>query len=271
MPDLSYLLKPKYIIAIVLSTIGFLLMYIATGGNVDIIVWDHQFSVSGAEQLFYFVVGFVLLVGTSLYLYRDRLAEASDEVTFGEPSIARFMFHSSASAPLWLGIRLYLGFEWLAAGEHKIRDSAWRNGDSLEGYWTRAVAIPEEGRPPITYAGWREFLQYMIDHNWADWFTWIIVLGEIAVGVGLIVGALTGVAAFFGATMNMSFLLSGSSSSNPVLLILAILVIMGWRVAGYIGLDRWLLPMLGTPWTRGMDAPAVAPTGGRRAAAATGD
>jgi len=32
-----------------------------------------------------------------------------------------------------------------------------------------------------------------------------------------------------------------------VLLLLAILIILAWRVAGYWGLDRWALPMLGVP------------------------
>jgi thiosulfate dehydrogenase [quinone] large subunit len=48
--------------------------------------------------------------------------------------------------------------------------------------------------------------------------------------------------------MNMSFLLAGSASTNPVLFTLAIGVILAWKVAGYYGVDRWLLPMLGTPW-----------------------
>ena len=271
MPPLSNLLQPKYVAALILSTVGFLLMYIATGGHVDVIVWDHQFDVSGAQQLLYFIIGLILLVGTAIYLFRERGSTATDDVTFGEPPFAHFLFNSSASAPLWVGIRLYLGFQWLSADEHKIRDSAWRNGDSLEGYWKGAVAIPEEGSPKIRYDGWREFLQYMLDHNWADWFTWIIIIGEIAIGVGLLVGALTGLAAFFGATMNVSFLLSGSASTNPVLLVLAILVIVAWRVAGYIGLDRWLLPMLGTPWQRGVAPPTAAQTGGAGRAHATGD
>jgi thiosulfate dehydrogenase [quinone] large subunit len=29
---------------------------------------------------------------------------------------------------------------------------------------------------------------------------------------------------------------------------LAIGLILGWKVAGYYGLDRYLLPMLGVPW-----------------------
>jgi thiosulfate dehydrogenase [quinone] large subunit len=49
----------------------------------------------------------------------------------------------------------------------------------------------------------------------------------------------------------MSFLLAGSASSNPVLFVLAMGLILAWRVAGYYGVDRWLLPMLGTPWQPG--------------------
>jgi len=74
--------------------------------------------------------------------------------------------------------------------------------------------------------------------------------------VGLILGAFVGVAALAGAFMNMNFMLAGSASSNPVLLVLAILLILAWKTAGYIGLDRFLLPLLGTPWKA--PKPAVA-------------
>jgi len=76
------------------------------------------------------------------------------------------------------------------------------------------------------------------------------VFGEIAVGLGLVFGILTGFAAFFGALMNMSFLLAGSASTNPVMFTLAVGLILAWRVAGYYGVDRALLPMLGVPWHR---------------------
>ena len=52
--------------------------------------------------------------------------------------------------------------------------------------------------------------------------------------------------------MNMSFLLAGSASTNPVLFTMAIGLILAWKVAGYYGLDRILLPMLGTPWHPGV-------------------
>jgi thiosulfate dehydrogenase [quinone] large subunit len=51
--------------------------------------------------------------------------------------------------------------------------------------------------------------------------------------------------------MNVSFMLAGTVSSNPVMFGLTVFIILGWKVAGWWGLDRWLLPMLGTPWYPG--------------------
>jgi len=80
----------------------------------------------------------------------------------------------------------------------------------------------------------------------AAW-SWAIALGEIAVGIGLILGLFTGVAAFFGGLMNANYLLAGTVSTNPILFILATWLVLGWRVAGYYGLDRWVLPAVGVP------------------------
>ena len=132
-------------------------------------------------------------------------------------------------------------------------------GAALAGYWTHAVTIPETGRPPIAYEWYRSFIQTLLD-NAETWFAPLIVFGEIAVGLGLILGILTGPAAFFGALMNMSFLLAGSASTNPVLFTLAIGLILAWRVAGYYGVDRWLLPILGTPWNLRHRGEPTAPT-----------
>ena len=87
----------------------------------------------------------------------------------------------------------------------------------------------------------------------------LIPIGETAVGIGLLLGALVGFAAFFGSLMNMSFMLAGSASTNPVLFTLAIGLMLGWKVAGYYGLDRWLLPVLGVPWRSHIDAPHPTP------------
>jgi thiosulfate dehydrogenase (quinone) large subunit len=51
--------------------------------------------------------------------------------------------------------------------------------------------------------------------------------------------------------MNFNYLLAGSVSTNPILLALAILLVLAWKIAGWWGLDRWVLPLLGTPWRPG--------------------
>ena len=124
-------------------------------------------------------------------------------------------------------------------------------GNALLGYWMGAVAIPDAasgGHAAITYDWYRDFINLLINNNAQTWFGYVIVFGEIAIGLGLIFGVLPGFAAFFGALMNMSFLLAGSASTNPVLFTLGIGLILGWRVAGWYGVDRWLLPRLGVTW-----------------------
>ena len=71
----------------------------------------------------------------------------------------------------------------------------------------------------------------------------------------MILGIFTGIAAFFGGFMNWNFMMAGSASSNPLLFTIAVGLVLAWKVAGYYGLDRFVLPALGTPWQLG---PAVA-------------
>jgi thiosulfate dehydrogenase [quinone] large subunit len=178
-------------------------------------------------------------------------AEADGQVE--DPSFWKLFIGNTWYAVLWMPIRFFVGQEWLVAGEHKVRDDAWMSsGDALKGYFERAVAIPEApARPAITYDWFRQFLQYMLDHEWYTWFAKIVAVGEVLVGLGLIFGALVGIAAFFGTLMNFNFLLAGSASTNPVLFGLGVFIVLGWKVAGHLGIDRWLLPILGTPWRPG--------------------
>ena len=57
----------------------------------------------------------------------------------------------------------------------------------------------------------------------------------LLIRIGLLVGGLTVIAAFFGILMNFTFLYADSVSSNPTFIVLAVLIILGWRVAGWWG------------------------------------
>jgi thiosulfate dehydrogenase [quinone] large subunit len=73
------------------------------------------------------------------------------------------------------------------------------------------------------------------------------LIGELLVGAALILGVFVGFSALTGAFMNWNFMMAGATSLNPLMLAITILIIMAWKTAGWWGLDRWLLPALGTP------------------------
>jgi len=151
-------------------------------------------------------------------------------------------------------VRVYLGYSWVDAGWHKILDTGAKSnyiidGSGLLAFWQRIAAVPAApAKPVILYDWYRGFIQFLIDSHAEVFMGKVVAFGETAVGIGLILGAFVGVAALAGGFMNMNFMLAGSASSNPVLLVLAIVLILAWKTAGYIGLDRYLLPILGTPW-----------------------
>ncbi len=178
---------------------------------------------------------------------------AANGTIYEDPKFVRTLFSTSRFAWLWAVVRIWLGYQWVQAASHKIGEAAWvGGGEALKGFWERAVALPAApGRPAITFDWYRSFLQYMLDIHAYTWFAKLVAYGEMLVGIAMIVGAFVGIAAFFGALMNFNFMLAGSASTNPVLFIVAVLLVLAWKVAGYYGIDRYLLPVLGTPWKPG--------------------
>ena len=219
--------------------------------------WQELMDVSIAAVTVQTVLSWIFwlsAIALVVALFADRMKPGAAEVEVEDAAFVRFLFHNSRAGLLWLPIRLFLALAWLNSGLNKIVDENWQNGTVLAGFWGRNLEVPEQGSPAITFDWYRSFIQLLVDGGHEGWFTWIVMLGEISIGVGLLFGILTGMAAFFGALMNMTYLLAGSVSTNPVLFTLAIGIVLAWRVAGYYGVDRYLLPRLGTLWKPGTGA-----------------
>lgn len=165
-----------------------------------------------------------------------------------EPNIARFLFADTRLAPVWLVVRMYLGYLWLVAGWEKLVDPSgvWvgsKAGAAVAGFAKGAMQQTTGEHPQVT--GWyASFLKNVVVPN-AELFSYLVTFGEILVGVALIFGLFTGIAAFFGGFMNASYIFAGVAGANPLMFILATWLVLAWRVAGYWGLDRWVLPSLG--------------------------
>jgi thiosulfate dehydrogenase (quinone) large subunit len=173
-------------------------------------------------------------------------------VRLNDPPAAQALFGDVRFSWLWLIIRLYVGYEWLVAGWAKIQSPVWfgdKAGTALTGFIKGALAKSAGDHPDVQ--GWyASFLQNMVLPNAATWSKFVAV-GEVLVGVALILGIFTGIAAFFGTFMNFNYLLAGTVSTNPLLFALATFLVLAWKTAGWLGLDRWVLPLLGTPWSPG--------------------
>jgi hypothetical protein len=81
--------------------------------------------------------------------------------------------------------------------------------------------------------------------------SWLLALGLTLSGIALILGLLAGPSAFVSGALSASAWEQGNAAMASVMFALAVLLVVAWRSAGQIGLDRWLLPSLGLADYRG--------------------
>ena len=174
-------------------------------------------------------------------------------VQFSDPPFAQSLLGNTRWAWLWLLVRVYVGYSWITASLEKLDNPAWmQTGAALKGFWQSAVQTPAPpAHAPIAFAWYRAFIMALLNGGHYVWFAKVVSVGELAIGIALVIGAFTGIAAFVGGFMNWNFMMAGSASINPVLFALSIFLILAWKTAGWLGLDRVLLPAIGTPWRRG--------------------
>jgi thiosulfate dehydrogenase (quinone) large subunit len=161
------------------------------------------------------------------------------------PLILKIFFSSYLAIPVWTTVRIYIGWIWLNSSFEKLQSSAWVGqdaGTAISGFLGSSLtkSIGENPSVPHWYGNLIE--NYFLPN--ATLLSYIIAFGEFFVGLALIIGFLVGASAFFGALMNTNFMLAGAVSINPIMFVFSILLICAWRVAGFWGLDRWILPKL---------------------------
>ncbi|MFO7173124.1 MAG: DoxX family membrane protein [Bacillota bacterium] len=148
-------------------------------------------------------------------------------------------FRSKESAWFWLIVRVYVGWQWLEAGWHKV---AGPQPFDATGFLKGAIQ-KATGDHPAVQPWYAAFLENVALPN-VKLFNFLVAYGEVLVGLALILGFASMFAAFMGAFMNLNFMLAGTTSTNPILYTLQVLMLAaGSTAVGYWGVDRWFLPV----------------------------
>lgn len=152
----------------------------------------------------------------------------------------KFLRENVIAAGFLLILRLYVGYEWLTAGFHKLT-----GGFDATGFLKNAIGKPvmDKATNTMIYPTYTAFLENFALPN-AKLINFLIPLGEFLVGLGLILGAVTATAAFFGLMMNFMFLFAGTVSTNPWLVLLGTVIFIAGTNAGRFGVDYYLMPLL---------------------------
>lgn len=169
--------------------------------------------------------------------------------------LSDWLFRSREASFLWLVVRLWLGYQWVNTGYQKIwgseRSAFWFGGGAgVKSFASAGVLGSTTGKGGASYGWWAAFLHNFVIPN-ASLVGRVVTLGELLIGIGLIVGLFTGAAAVAGLLLNLTYMFSGSAGVNPMYALLSVFLILAWRNAGWIGVDRFVLQNAWTPHRRG--------------------
>jgi thiosulfate dehydrogenase [quinone] large subunit len=150
----------------------------------------------------------------------DLSVSESHQRIVRSPHVATTLFDTPRFALLWLAARVYLGWSWLDAGQSRLHDPLWMSGETLHATWAW-------GGHSLGYA----------------WLAAALAVGQTLLGIALILGLFVGVSAFAGSLLSCRPILAGSAAIDPVAFVVALGLVLAWKTAGWIGLDRWVLPL----------------------------
>jgi thiosulfate dehydrogenase (quinone) large subunit len=169
---------------------------------------------------------------------------------------------SKLAALAWTAMRVWLGVMWIQAGSAKLWGAEaaaflHNNGAGVAGF-------AAHGTP--AYSWWGSFLHGFVVPN-AGAIGILVAVAEFAIGVALVAGLFTRVAALGSLALLFTYVMSGTASVCAFYAAIAIVILVMWRTSSWIGVDglisayRQRHPSLFTfhlPGARGAAGTAVA-------------
>jgi len=139
---------------------------------------------------------------------------------------------SKLAALAWTAMRVWLGVMWIQAGYAKIWGAEaagflHNNGAGVAGF---------AGHGTPAYSWWGSFLHGFVVPN-AGAIGVLVAVGEFAIGVALVAGLFTRVAALGSLALLFTYVMSGTASVCAFYAAIAIVILVMWRTSSWIGAD----------------------------------
>jgi thiosulfate dehydrogenase (quinone) large subunit len=132
----------------------------------------------------------------------------------------------------WLAMRVWLGIMWIQAGWAKLFGA--ENAFFLHHNGAGVAGFAAHGTPAYTW--WGHFLTGFVVPN-AGWIAVLVAVSELVIGVALVAGLFTRVAALGSLALLFTYVMSGTASVCGWYALFAIVILTMWRTSGWIGFD----------------------------------
>jgi thiosulfate dehydrogenase (quinone) large subunit len=159
-------------------------------------------------------------------------AVIGDPLERSNPHVWEWLKRSKAMAVVWLAARVWLGAMWIEAGYEKL----WGNESAGFMHHDAAGVKGFASHGLAAYSWWGSFLHHFVVPN-SGWIGITVAVAEFAIGLGLVAGCLTRIAALGSLALLFTYVMSGTASVCAFYALLAIVTLTMWRTASWIGVD----------------------------------
>jgi thiosulfate dehydrogenase (quinone) large subunit len=156
----------------------------------------------------------------------------------GEPSgrqslrVWEWLKESKIMAVGWTAMRVWLGIMWIQAGSAKLWGA--ENPAFLHNNGAGVAGFASHGVP--AYSWWGSFLHNFVVPN-SGWIAILVAVAEFMIGVALVSGLFTRVAAVGSLTLLFTYVMSGTASVCALYALFAIVILTFWRTSSWLGID----------------------------------
>src|SRR6202167_4545514 len=148
------------------------------------------------------------------------------------PRPLQWLGRSKVMSVAWTAMRVWLGAMWIEARAAKLWGKETpaflhNNGAGVAGF---------AGHGTAAYSWWGTFMHSFVVPN-SGWIGIFVALAEFAIGVALVAGLFTRVAALGSLALLFTYVMSGTASVCAFYALFAIVILATWRTSSWIGLD----------------------------------